>query len=108
MTLDTYYVDHAAIYVKSYVCLLFYLQVLMLSRMLCYFRHIVTLLIPITDCLVFPGRSPVDSRGGQLQIAGVVVGNWGANTQSHGNQRGNRVSGPNNQPPQVMSVGPRR
>ena len=27
-------------------------------------------------CVV--GKSPVDSRGGQLQIAGVVVGQWGA------------------------------
>ena len=26
----------------------------------------------------------MDSRGGQLQIAGVVVGNWGANTHGGG------------------------
>ena len=47
----------------------------------------------------------MDGRGGQLQIAGVVVGNWGANTHGGGN-RGGRKS--NIGPPQVTSVGPRR
>jgi hypothetical protein len=28
------------------------------------------------DCVGMAGRSPVDSRGGQLEIAGVVVGSW--------------------------------
>ena len=51
------------------------------------------------------GHSPMDGRGGQLQIAGVVVGNWGANTHGGGN-RGGRQS--NIGPPQVTSVGPRR
>ena len=55
--------------------------------------------------VVFSGHSPVDGRGGQLQIAGVVVGNWGANTHGGGN-RGGRQS--NIGPPQVTSVGPRR
>lgn len=45
------------------------------------------------------GRSPVDARGGQLEIAGVVVGSWGPNL--HGAARG-RAS---NMAPQVMSVG---
>ncbi|ESO82329.1 hypothetical protein LOTGIDRAFT_223375 [Lottia gigantea] len=43
------------------------------------------------------GRSPVDARGGQLEIAGVVVGSWGANVPS---RRGRQ--GPT---PQIMSVG---
>lgn len=48
---------------------------------------------------LFKGRSPVDARGGQLEIAGVVVGSWGPNL--HGAARG-RAS---NMAPQVMSVG---
>ncbi|XP_050414572.1 constitutive coactivator of PPAR-gamma-like protein 1 [Patella vulgata] len=49
------------------------------------------------------GRSPVDARGGQLEIAGVVVGSWGANVSG---QRRGRSGGPS---PQIMSVGgPRR
>lgn len=35
------------------------------------------------------GRGPIDARGGQLQIAGVVVGSWGANTQAQ-QHRGQR------------------
>ncbi len=53
------------------------------------------------------GHSPVDSRGGQLQIAGVVVGNWGANTHGGGGHRGGGRQS-NVGPPQVTSVGPRR
>ena len=66
---------------------------------------------------IFSG-SGVDSRGGQLQIAGVVVGNWGPNTnqQQQQNTRGpqsygaGRSNSNNNMqaPPHVMNVGPRR
>lgn len=58
------------------------------------------------------GHGPIDSRGGQLQIAGVVVGSWGANTHVQqqtggGRGRGTHVAPP--LPPQVLSVGmPRR
>ena len=53
------------------------------------------------------GAGQVDSRGGQLQIAGVVVGNWGPNIQAqHQKQRGRGRGDP--PPPQVTSVGPRR
>ena len=52
------------------------------------------------------GRSPVDSRGGQLQIAGVVVGSWGANTQAQNTRPGGR--GTHVAPPHVTSVGPRK
>ena len=42
--------------------------------------------------VAIPGRSPVDTRGGQLQIAGVVVGSWGPNTKSQLNHsRGNHA-----------------
>ena len=58
-----------------------------------------------TLCNFQPGHSPVDSRGGQLQIAGVVVGNWGANTHGGGNRWGRQS---HIGPPQVTSVGPRR
>ena len=51
------------------------------------------------------GHSPVDARGGQLQIAGVVVGQWGANTQSRGGGRGLQMN-PQRANPRVMSVGP--
>ena len=55
------------------------------------------------------GHSPVDGRGGQLEIAGVVVGSWGANTHSHSGQRGSRRGGQGDMvPPHVTSVGPRR
>jgi len=67
-----------------------------------------THLYKYVDVYCFSGRSPVDSRGGQLQIAGVVVGSWGGNTQSHNQRAGRMAGGPNSQPPQVMSVGPRR
>ncbi|XP_052283833.1 constitutive coactivator of PPAR-gamma-like protein 1 isoform X2 [Dreissena polymorpha] len=51
------------------------------------------------------GRSPVDGRGGQLEIAGVVVGSWGPNLSAA--SRGSR--GNNSIQPRVMSVGgPRR
>ena len=52
----------------------------------------------------------MDSRGGQLQIAGVVVGNWGPNVQAHQTRPGHRGgSGSNNvAPPHVTAVGPRR
>ena len=33
----------------------------------------------------------MDNRGGQLQIAGVVVGNWGANTQGGASARRGRA-----------------
>ncbi|XP_012938515.1 constitutive coactivator of PPAR-gamma-like protein 1 isoform X1 [Aplysia californica] len=46
------------------------------------------------------GRSPVEAQGGQLEIAGVVVGQWGPNT-SNRRGRGGQM------PPQVMSVGQR-
>ena len=49
------------------------------------------------------GRSPVDSRGGQLQIAGVVVGNWGPNVQSQQTKSQGNVA-----PPHVTAVGSRR
>ena len=56
---------------------------------------------------LFTGNSSMDARGGQLQIAGIVVGNWGgANTQGNHRPggRGTHVA----PPPHVMSVGPRR
>ncbi|KAH9504768.1 hypothetical protein Btru_061924 [Bulinus truncatus] len=46
------------------------------------------------------GRSPIEAQGGQLEIAGVVVGQWGPN-MSNRRGRGNQI------PPQVMSVGQR-
>lgn len=46
------------------------------------------------------GRSPVEAQGGQLEIAGVVVGQWGPN-MSNRRSRGSQL------PPQVMSVGHR-
>lgn len=50
------------------------------------------------------GRSPVDGRGGQLEIAGMVVGRWGPNLSASGSGRGG-----NSMQPRVMSVGgPRR
>lgn len=59
-------------------------------------------------CIVGSGHGgpPVDGRGGQLQIAGVVVGQWGANTQAQQRPmgRGTHMS----QGPQVTSVGPKR
>ncbi|RUS79565.1 hypothetical protein EGW08_012695, partial [Elysia chlorotica] len=48
------------------------------------------------------GRSPVEAQGGQLEIAGVVVGQWGPNMS---NRRGRGGNSP--MPPQVMSVGQR-
>ncbi|XP_055881657.1 constitutive coactivator of PPAR-gamma-like protein 1 homolog isoform X2 [Biomphalaria glabrata] len=48
------------------------------------------------------GRSPIEAQGGQLEIAGVVVGQWGPNMS---NRRGGR--GGNQIPTQVMSVGQR-
>ena len=53
------------------------------------------------------GHGQVDTRGGQLQIAGVVVGNWGPNMQSSSGRPGGRGThvAP---PPQVTSVGPKR
>lgn len=45
------------------------------------------------------GRSPVDARGGQLEIAGVVVGSWGPNIPTSGRGRNSGLS------PRVMSVG---
>ncbi|GFS19690.1 constitutive coactivator of PPAR-gamma-like protein 1-like protein [Elysia marginata] len=47
-------------------------------------------------------RSPVEAQGGQLEIAGVVVGQWGPNMS---NRRGR--GGVSQMPPQVMSVGQR-
>lgn len=44
------------------------------------------------------GRRPVPSRGGQLEVAGVVVSNWGAN---YGRTR----SATQRQQPQITSVG---
>ena len=42
----------------------------------------------------------MDARGGQLEIAGVVVGSWASNMSSGGRGRGgNQIS------PRVMSVG---
>ncbi len=55
----------------------------------------------------------MDTRGGQLQVAGVVVGSWGANTQSHRappsrpSNRGRPNGGLSSAPPHIMSVGPR-
>ena len=63
--------------------------------------------IYLRECcpLMLLGRSPVDGRGGQLEIAGVVVGSWGPNMSSGG--RGGRGGNPMH--PRVMSVGgPRR
>ncbi|KAK3608099.1 hypothetical protein CHS0354_004756 [Potamilus streckersoni] len=50
------------------------------------------------------GRSPIDARGGQLEIAGVVVGSWGPNLSSSGRGRGGG-GGATNLAPRVMSVG---
>lgn len=53
---------------------------------------------------LFSGRSPVDGRGGQLEIAGMVVGRWGPNLSASGGGKGG-----NSMQPRVMSVGgPRR
>lgn len=49
--------------------------------------------------IVVLGRSPVDARGGQLEIAGVVVGSWGPNIPTSGRGRNSGLS------PRVMSVG---
>lgn len=46
------------------------------------------------------GQSPIDARGGQLEIAGVVVGSWGANIP--GGRGGSNMGGMS---PRVMSVG---
>ncbi|XP_059152250.1 constitutive coactivator of PPAR-gamma-like protein 1 homolog isoform X2 [Physella acuta] len=46
------------------------------------------------------GRSPIEAQGGQLEIAGVVVGQWGPNMSGR-RGRGGQI------PPQVMSVGQR-
>lgn len=52
-------------------------------------------------CLTIPkGRSPIEAQGGQLEIAGVVVGQWGPNMSGR-RGRGGQI------PPQVMSVGQR-
>ena len=49
----------------------------------------------------------MDARGGQLEIAGVVVGSWASNMSSGG--RGGRGGNNNQISPRVMSVGgPRR
>ncbi|KAK3691038.1 hypothetical protein RRG08_049343 [Elysia crispata] len=48
------------------------------------------------------GRSPVEAQGGQLEIAGVVVGQWGPNMSNRRGRGGN-----SQMPPQVMSVGQR-
>ncbi|GFO23155.1 constitutive coactivator of ppar-gamma-like protein 1-like protein [Plakobranchus ocellatus] len=48
------------------------------------------------------GRSPVEAQGGQLEIAGVVVGQWGPNMSA---RRGRGGASP--MPPQVMSIGQR-
>ena len=75
-----------------------------------YFRDF-TSLHACTALFVGHGSGQVDSRGGQLQIAGVVVGNWGPNIQAqHQKQRGRGGGGGRGDslPPQVTSVGPRR
>ena len=51
--------------------------------------------------MFFAGRSPVDTRGGQLEIAGVVVGSWGPNL-SRGGREEREDPGMS---PRVMSVG---
>ncbi|XP_041349782.1 constitutive coactivator of PPAR-gamma-like protein 1 isoform X2 [Gigantopelta aegis] len=57
------------------------------------------------------GRSPVDQRGGQLEVAGVVVGSWGPNYSAAERGRGGHPGqgGPpgHNGMPQVMSMGRR-
>lgn len=53
------------------------------------------------------GMTPVDTRGGQLQIAGVVVGSWGANTKAQQRHYGSRNQH-ESPPPCIMSVGPYR
>lgn len=52
------------------------------------------------------GQSPIDARGGQLEIAGVVVGSWGANIPGGHNRGGN--GGMGSMSPRVMSVGGQR
>ena len=65
------------------------------------------------------GAGPVDARGGQLQIAGVVISNWGPNMHAQQQKRGGGGGGGgaaggcgggrgDAPPPQVTSVGPRR
>ncbi|KAJ8301186.1 hypothetical protein KUTeg_020173 [Tegillarca granosa] len=62
------------------------------------------------------GRSPIDARGGQLEIAGVTVASWGPNLSSGAAGGGRDVGrrppnmGGNGLSPRVMSVGngPRR
>ena len=60
---------------------------------------------------IITAPSNVDGRGGQLEIAGVVVGNWGANMEGgHRGRRAGRARGNNFMapPPIVASVGPNR
>ena len=56
--------------------------------------------------LFITGQSPIDARGGQLEIAGVVVGSWGANIPGGHNRGGN--GGMGSMSPRVMSVGGQR
>uniref|UniRef100_T1INJ6 Constitutive coactivator of PPAR-gamma-like protein 1 n=1 Tax=Strigamia maritima TaxID=126957 RepID=T1INJ6_STRMM len=59
-------------------------------------------LIPTTNDLIprgMGGRRGMLARGGQLEIAGVVVGSWGPNFGASGRGRNVQV------PPQVTSVG---
>ena len=52
----------------------------------------------------------MDGRGGQLEIAGMVVGRWGPNLSASGGGGGGGGKGGNSIQPRVMSVGggPRR
>ncbi|KAF7279184.1 hypothetical protein GWI33_007593 [Rhynchophorus ferrugineus] len=49
--------------------------------------------LPLQSTRAAPGMRgrPIQSRGGQLQIAGVVVGSWGANYGYQGNARQNQM-----------------
>lgn len=59
--------------------------------------------------MCFTGRSPVDTRGGQLEIAGVVVGSWGPNLSGgHGNGGNGGGRGGRGMGPRVMAVGNQR
>jgi len=53
------------------------------------------------------GSAPTE-QGGQLQIAGVVVGSWGPNRQQNVRPGGSPMRPPLLPPPRIASVGPRR
>lgn len=82
----------------------FWLQIHRLGTAL-YFR--VEWKVVMIGVISVLGITPVDARGGQLEIAGVVVGSWGANTTAQQRHYGGRNQH-GSPPPCIMSVGPHR